>query len=103
MSTSRSMAAAIAGLLPSLTMAQALPPHPSPADPTAPITKQAYESAFLDYQRFTEPAQAPATQWRAANDEMGRLRGHAGHMKEAGDGMSDTGQPSGSHHGHGGK
>jgi len=97
------MAAAIAGLLPLLAMAQAHPPRPAPTEPAAPIANQPYESVFRHYQPIGEPEQAPAAQWRAANDEMARLRGHAGHLKEAVSSTSDASQPTGSHPGHGGK
>lgn len=39
-----------------------------------------YRSAFAAYRRFeSEP---PPRHWRRANDEVGRLGGHAGHLRE---------------------
>lgn len=42
-----------------------------------------YQSAFADYRAFTEEGATPDKQWRSANEEMGKLGGHAGHMKDA--------------------
>lgn len=42
----------------------------------------AYESAFDHYRVFGEESEAPDLAWRAANDDMARLGGHAGHMKD---------------------
>lgn len=47
---------------------------PTPPEPTS---SKAYQSAFADYR----PIQDETVQdWRASNDEMGRLRGHMGHL-----------------------
>lgn len=40
-----------------------------------------YESAFGNYVSMTEEAETPDKAWRSANDEMGKLGGHAGHIK----------------------
>lgn len=53
----------------------------NPADPSAPSPSLKHESAFESYRRFEEPKIAP---WRAANEEVGALRGHIDHIKEAG-------------------
>jgi hypothetical protein len=42
----------------------------------------AYESAFREYRPATEEKTTPVQVWRNANDEMGRLKGHAGHLKD---------------------
>lgn len=52
-----------------------------PADPSAPAPSLKHESAFEGYRRFEEPA---IVSWRAANDEVGLLRGHIDHLKEPG-------------------
>lgn len=41
-----------------------------------------YRPAFAQYRRFE--AQPPPRDWRRANDEVGRLGGHAGHLREEG-------------------
>ncbi len=46
------------------------PPKPSPA--------KAYQSAFADYRPIQDEA---VLDWRVTNDEMGRLRGHMGHLE----------------------
>jgi hypothetical protein len=51
--------------------------RPDPADPKASAPARAYESAFKDYRRYNDPEPA---RWREANDEMGRLKGHVGHV-----------------------
>jgi len=53
----------------------------NPADPSAPAPAAKHQSAFDGYRRFEEPRIAP---WRAANDEVGALRGHIDHTKEIG-------------------
>ena len=42
----------------------------------------AYESVFEHYRAMGEESETPDAAWRAANDEMARLGGHAGHMKD---------------------
>lgn len=60
-----------------------------PLDANAPIPKAVYQSAFMDYQSWTdEPMQA----WRQANDEVGQSGGHAGHNISKGEAASSTTQ-----------
>ncbi len=74
------LAAAIAGS----AIAQ-VTARPDPADPKAPAapstapapSRPAYESAFKDYRPHSDPA---VTRWRESNEEMGRLKGHVGHV-----------------------
>jgi hypothetical protein len=51
--------------------------RPDPANPSAGSQKPVYESAFSSYRPWTEPEFA---RWRDANEEMGRLNGHLGHV-----------------------
>lgn len=44
----------------------------------APRTPPAYVSAFTDYRAWREPTLIP---WKRANEEVGRLGGHAGHLR----------------------
>lgn len=53
------------------------PARPDPADPKASAPARAYESGFKDYRPYVDPVLA---RWRDANDEMGRLNGHVGHV-----------------------
>jgi hypothetical protein len=72
-------------VLPCTHFALAAPPAAkqwNPADPGAPAGAFRYESAFDNYRAATAESQ-PVKAWRSANDEMGKLGGHAGHMKEA--------------------
>jgi hypothetical protein len=41
----------------------------------------AYQSAFEHYRAIGDESETPDAAWRAANDEMAKLGGHAGHMK----------------------
>jgi len=59
----------------------------NPADPTAPAPSLKHESAFESYRRFEEPKVTP---WRAANEEVGALRGHIDHIKETGAASDDA-------------
>lgn len=40
-----------------------------------------YRSAFADYRAWR--ADEPTADWRRANDDVRRLGGHAGHLREA--------------------
>ena len=53
------------------------PARPDPADPKASAPARAYESAFKAYRPYNEPELA---RWREANEKMGRLKGHVGHV-----------------------
>jgi hypothetical protein len=44
-----------------------------------------YESALANYKKFTEDEESPDARWREVNDEMGKLGGHAAHMKGSGE------------------
>lgn len=50
----------------------------APEAARTPRTPPAYVSAFTDYRAWREPALVP---WRRANEEVGRLGGHAGHLR----------------------
>lgn len=50
-----------------------------PADPNLAVPVGRYQSPYSTYQRFEE--QKPAS-WRALNDEVERLGGHPGHIKD---------------------
>ena len=50
-------------------------------DPAAPAPSASYGSAFADYKPFREEAIAD---WRALNEEVGRIGGHKGVMGGAG-------------------
>jgi hypothetical protein len=52
-----------------------------PANPAAPAAPVQYESAFRNYQQMPEEQEPADNVWRAANDEMAKLGGHAGHIK----------------------
>ena len=48
-----------------------------PADSKAIVPARPYESAFKDYRPYVDPDVA---RWREANEAMGRLGGHVGHV-----------------------
>ena len=52
--------------------------RPDPADPHAKVPETFYRSAFDGYQPLELQKQAP---WREANDEVGRIGGHAGTLR----------------------
>jgi len=54
---------------------------PSPADPSAPAPTATYDSAFEGYRGYRDE---PLADWRAVNDEVGRVGGHAGIFRGAG-------------------
>ena len=53
-----------------------------PANPEAPAAALRYQSVFAAYRGIDDgDAPAPDAGWRAANDTVGRLGGHAGHVR----------------------
>lgn len=55
------------------------PKRPNPIDAQAPVPAPAYRSAFEGY-KPTGPE--PRTVWREANEEVGRVGGHIGILRE---------------------
>ncbi len=53
--------------------------RPDPADPRLSVPAPTTESAFAGYRSFRDE---PLADWRAVNDEMRTLGGHAGHIRE---------------------
>lgn len=51
-----------------------------PAKPEARVPAVTYRSAFEDYRPYREQEVAP---WREVNDEVARIGGHLGILKEA--------------------
>jgi len=81
---------------------------PSPLDAGVKVPATEFRSAFEGYKPFAE--QAPVD-WRKANDEVGRVGGHAGLHKseppkptpakgESGAGAAEKGRKGPMHHGH---
>lgn len=68
-------------LLPFAATAQQKTQQPSPLDANAPVSASTYVSAFKNYQAASDEEVSPDKAWRAANDEVGKLGGHAGHIK----------------------
>lgn len=63
---------------------------PDPADAGSPVPLIRYESPFNDFAGRRDP-QPDA--WRKLNDEVGRVGGHAGYLKEP----APSGSPARSH------
>jgi hypothetical protein len=53
--------------------------RPDPADPNAQVPETAYRSAFDGYRKHELSKQTP---WRDANQEVGRIGGHVGILRE---------------------
>lgn len=77
--------------------------QPDPGDANSVVPAPVYDSAFENFQAVADENQSPDKSWRAANDEMQRLGGHAGHLR----GSETRNRPSSStddaHQGHHGK
>jgi hypothetical protein len=58
---------------------------PDPTDATAAVPGGRYASSFEYYATAREQTPIP---WRAANDEMGRVGGHVGHVQPGAAGPS---------------
>lgn len=75
---------AIAALVsaPLSAIAQQKQPQYDPTDANAPVHAIGYESAFKGYRASDDGDNTPDELWRSANEEVGRLGGHSGHMKD---------------------
>jgi hypothetical protein len=73
---------AVLALLPLAVNAQQKQQRPDPSDANAPIPASGYESVFRNYKAAATGQESPDKTWRAANREVEKLGGHAGHMKE---------------------
>jgi hypothetical protein len=72
----RTISFALAATIASSAAAQT-PARPQAADLAARTAPPPYASAFKDYRPYADPEIA---RWREVNDEVGRLRGHVGHV-----------------------
>lgn len=79
------LAVSALALLPFAAHAQNAPQQPDPLDANAPVQASTYQSEFRNYQTVGDQTASPEKVWRAANDEMATLGGHAGHMKNMDD------------------
>lgn len=59
-------------------------PEADPSSLTAPVPSFQYKSAIESYLPIVEDDVAPDKRWRAANEEVARIGGHAGYMKAEG-------------------
>ncbi len=87
----RLVAAAFVAAVAASAEAQA-PARPDPTDAKAgPSAPPVHESAFKDYRPYADPK---PSRWGNANAEVGKLKGHVGHMRDepAGEAGS-TGKP----------
>ncbi len=71
---------ALSALLPLLTLAQTEPVHP----------RLEYRPGLADYIPYRE---SERVDWRAANDTVGRLGGHLGHVATHGQGTAPQAAP----------
>lgn len=65
-------------------------PQTDPRDPKASARAAEYRSAFADYRPYQEPEIAD---WRALNDEVGRVGGHLGIVRGKRDAAKDKPKP----------
>jgi len=74
--------------------------RPDPSAPKASAPVRPYVSAFEGYRPYVDPDIA---RWRQVNDEVGKLKGHTGHVPpQAGAAAKSEAKPpaQGSHGGH---
>lgn len=69
------------------------PTLPDPVDARASGAPFTYESAFTSYRAAPEEQASPDTSWRAANDMVGTLGGHAGHSAQGNNGNARAPNP----------
>lgn len=70
--------ACVASLVALPAVAQSARVPVDPADGKSVSSMPAYRSSFADYRAWREPE---LTNWRNANDEVGAMRGHMGHVR----------------------
>lgn len=75
------LAIGVLASLPLAAIAQQAPQKADPLSANATVPASTYVSAFKDYRAATDESATPDKAWRAANDEVARLGGHAGHVK----------------------
>lgn len=75
------LALAAIALAPAAHAASGASPTTDPSQPSAPTTVFQYESVIKTYQTAPQDDATPGQTWRAANEEVGRIGGHAGYMK----------------------
>ena len=63
------------------------------SDSAAEVVVAPYESAFEGYRSWQDIKLSPVQGWRAANDEMARIGGHAGQIKDVSDAAPATQKP----------
>ncbi len=68
----------LAALVAGSAAAQA-PARTDPAEPKAAAPAPSYDSAFKDYRPYVDQEIA---RWREMNQEVGRLKGHIGHVRQ---------------------
>ena len=89
---------AIAVLLPAAALA-GVPADPTRADVTVPAP--VYQSVFANYQSMQEEEQSPDKVWKRANEEVGRIGGHAGYLRDEKESGEKAGHPAATpHHQH---
>jgi hypothetical protein len=65
-----------------------------PAEVAAAVMPHEYISALQDYRPMLDAGgEAPWQNWRAANDEVGRIGGHAGYVRSTQDAEANTAVP----------
>ena len=74
--------AAIA-MLPLFAVAQERNTQPYPDDPNIKVPPPVYQSVLRDYRPTADEEKTPDKIWRDMNEDMRKLGGHAGHIKEA--------------------
>ena len=66
--------------------------RPDPADPRLSVPAPTTESAFAGYRSYRDE---PLADWRAVNEAVRGLGGHAGHIRDAAPPASRTPPPAG--------
>lgn len=84
MSFAHSLAVAALASLPLAAMGQQYQQNHHPANPvdaSANVPASSYESVLKNYKAAADEQESPDKTWRAANDEVAKLGGHAGHIE----------------------
>ena len=75
------LASTCLALMPLAVIGQPQRAEANPLDARVAVPAPRYESAFQSYRSVSDDDTTPDTVWRAINDQVKELGGHAGHIK----------------------
>lgn len=94
------LASACLALMPLAVIGQPQHAETHPADARIDVPAPRYESVFQAYRSVSDDDTTPDTVWRAINDQVREIGGHAGHVKDSNAAATPDSVKHGKHHQH---